>query len=285
MEELAPFIRMNGLGNEILVIDMRGRPDRVSPAAARALAADPAMRFDQIMAIHDPRDGNADQYIEVLNSDGSLAETCGNGMRCVVSVLSGETGRRAFRFETLAGILGAVDHEDGRISVDMGVPRLAWHEIPLSREIRDTARVDLHAGPGLDGPCCVSMGNPHAVFWAGTDVWSFPLERIGPELEVHPLFPKRANISIARAESRERIILRTWERGAGLTRACGSAACAAAVCGVRTGRTDRRVSVELPGGVLEIDWREDGHVMMTGPAETEFSGRLHPATGHWTGAA
>ncbi len=283
MNELAPFIRMNGLGNEILVADMRGRTDRVTERAALALAQDPATRFDQIMAIHDPRQPGTDFHVEILNTDGSEAQTCGNGMRCVVAALSRETGRRHFRFGTLAGVLEALDHGDGRISVDMGVPRFAWNEIPLSQEFADTRRIELAVAdePEIHSPSVVSMGNPHVIFWVSGDVWSYPLERFGPELEFHPMFPERANISIARVESPEAITLRTWERGAGLTQACGSAACAAAVCGARTGRTGRQVRVTLPGGVLEIDWQDDGHVRMTGPAETEFHGRLDPATGRW----
>ncbi|PSJ62065.1 diaminopimelate epimerase [Pseudaminobacter soli (ex Li et al. 2025)] len=285
MSMTAPFAKMNGLGNEIIVADMRGRADRVTPAAAIALNADPATKFDQIMAIHDPRTAGTVNYIEIINSDGSQAQACGNGTRCVVQALAAETGQKVFTFETVAGILNAQEHEDGLISVDMGIPRFGWQEIPLAEEFRDTRMIELQIGPidapVLHSPSVASMGNPHAIFWVDRDVWSYELERFGPMLENHPIFPERANISIAQVTARDAITLRTWERGAGLTRACGSAACAAAVCGARTRRTDRKVTVTVPGGPLVIEWRDDDHVVMTGPAEWEFSGSFNPATGVW----
>jgi diaminopimelate epimerase len=282
---LAPFAKMNGLGNEIIVADMRGRADRVAPAAALAINADPATRFDQVMAIHDPRTAGTANYIEIINSDGSMAQACGNGMRCVVQALSAETGQKLFTFETIAGILSAEEHADGLISVDMGAPRFGWQDIPLAEEFRDTRMIELQIGPidqpVLHSPSVVSMGNPHAVFWVDRDVWSYELDRFGPMLENHPIFPERANITIAQVTSREALTMRTWERGAGLTKACGSAACAAGVSAARTNRTRRRVTVTVPGGDLTIEWRGDDHVVMTGPAEWEFSGRLDPATGAW----
>lgn len=285
MAKMAPFAKMNGLGNEIIVADMRGRADRVAPAAAVALNADPATKFDQIMAIHDPRTPGTANYIAIINSDGTMAQACGNGMRCVVQALAAETGQKLFTFETIAGILNAEEHDDGSISVDMGVPRFAWQDIPLAEEFRDTRMIELQIGPidapVLHSPSVASMGNPHAIFWVDNEVWSYDLERFGPLLENHPIFPERANISIAEVTSRETIVLRTWERGAGLTRACGSAACAAAVSAARTNRTGRTVTVTVPGGPLHIDWRADDHVVMTGPAEWEFSGSFDPATGSW----
>lgn len=286
MSQRVPFARMNGIGNEILVADMRGRADRVSPEAARALAADPATRFDQIMAVHDARLDGTDNYVEIINADGSPAQACGNGMRCVVRALAAETGREAFTFQTPAGILNARENGDGSISVDMGVPRFGWRDIPLAEEFRDTRMIELQIGPidapVLHSPSVVSMGNPHAIFWVDADVWSYELDRFGPLLENHPVFPERANITIAQVTSREAIAIRTWERGAGLTLACGSAACAAAVSAARTGRTDRAVTITAPGGgQLLIEWRGDDHVIMTGPAEWAFSGHLDPATGSW----
>ena len=281
----APFAKMNGLGNEIIVADMRGRADRVSPAAAVAINADAATRFDQIMAIHDARTPGTANYVEIINSDGSMAQACGNGMRCVVQALAAETGQKLFTFETVAGILNAEEHADGTISVDMGMPRFAWQDIPLAEEFRDTRMIELQIGPidapVLHSPSVVSMGNPHAVFWVDGDVWSYELDRFGPLLENHPIFPERANITIARVTSPEAITIRTWERGAGLTRACGSAACAVAVSAARTKRTGRTVTVTVPGGDLSIEWRGDDHVVMTGPAEWEFSGSFDPATGAW----
>ncbi|WP_026060111.1 diaminopimelate epimerase [Pseudaminobacter salicylatoxidans] len=285
MNRTAPFAKMNGLGNEIIVADMRGRADRVTPAAAIALNADAATKFDQIMAIHDPRTAGTINYIEIINSDGTQAQACGNGTRCVVQALAAETGQKVFTFETVAGILNAEEHADGLISVDMGVPRFGWRDIPLAEEFRDTRMIELQVGPidapVLHSPSVASMGNPHAIFWVDRDVWSYELERFGPLLENHPVFPERANISIAQVTARDAITLRTWERGAGLTRACGTAACAAAVCGARTRRTDRKVTVTVPGGPLVIEWRDDDHVVMTGPAEWEFSGSFDPATGAW----
>lgn len=277
------FAKMNGLGNQIIVADMRGQKMRVTPQAAVALNADPITKFDQIMAIHDPKTSGTDAYIEIINSDGSLAQACGNGTRCVVQALGAETGRKAFTFETIAGILEANEHEDGLISVDMGMPKFGWQDIPLSEEFSDTRYIELEIGPLgapiLHSPSVANMGNPHVVFWADQDVWSYDLARFGPLLENHPLFPERANISIAQVTSPDTIIMRTWERGAGLTLACGSAACAVAVSAARTRRANRSVTVTVPGGPLHIDWREDGHVIMTGPAEWEFAGRLDPETG------
>ena len=285
MASAAAFAKMNGLGNDIIVADMRGRADRVSPAAAIALNADPATRFDQIMAIHDPRTAGTVNYVEILNSDGTFAQACGNGMRCVVQALAAETGQKLFTFETVAGILNAEEHADGLISVDMGVPRFGWQDIPLAEEFRDTRMIELQVGPIdapiLHSPSVASMGNPHAIFWVDNDVWSYELDRVGPLLENHPVFPERANISIAQVTARDAVTIRTWERGAGLTRACGSAACAVAVSAARTNRTDRTVTVTVPGGPLRIEWRDDDHVLMTGPAEWEFSGTFDPQTGAW----
>lgn len=285
MAALARFAKMNGLGNEIIVADMRGSARRVEPAAAVALAADPATRFDQVMAIHDPATPGTDHRIEILNADGSAAGACGNGMRCVVQALAAETGKRAFTFQTAAGIVEAEEHADGRISVDMGMPRFGWEDIPLAEEFRDTRMIELQIGPidapVMHSPSVVSMGNPHAVFWVDDDVWNHDLDRFGPFLENHPIFPERANITIANVTAHDAITIRTWERGAGLTKACGSAACAAAVCAARTRRTDRAVTVTVPGGRLAIEWRADDHVVMTGPAEWEFSGLFDPATGKW----
>ena len=285
MASAAAFAKMNGLGNDIIVADMRGRADRVSPAAAVALNADPATRFDQIMAIHDPRTAGTINYVEILNSDGTFAQACGNGMRCVVQALAAETGQKLFTFETVAGILNAEEHADGLISVDMGVPRFGWQDIPLAEEFRDTRMIELQVGPIdapiLHSPSVASIGNPHAIFWVDNDVWSYELDRVGPLLENHPVFPERANISIAQVTARDAVTIRTWERGAGLTRACGSAACAVAVSAARTNRTDRTVTVTVPGGPLRIEWRDDDHVLMTGPAEWEFSGTFDPQTGAW----
>ncbi|MCE7030681.1 diaminopimelate epimerase [Jiella avicenniae] len=276
---------MNGCGNEILVVDMRETDARIRPEAARTLAAGPETHFDQIMAIHRPATPGTDAYVRIINADGSEAEACGNGTRCVVQALAAETGRTGFTFETRAGLLLAEEHADGTISVDMGKPRFSWQDIPLAEEFRDTRAIELQIGPieapVLHSPSVVSMGNPHAVFWVKGDVGSYALDRFGPILENHPIFPERANVSIAEVTSPSSLIMRTWERGVGLTRACGSAACAAAVSAARTRRTGREVAVTQPGGTLTILWRDDDHVVMTGPAEWEWSGRLDPETGDY----
>ena len=285
MNARAPFARMNGLGNEIIVADMRSRADRVTAAAAIALNADAPTKFDQIMAIHDARTPGTDWFVDILNSDGSKAQACGNGMRCVVQALAAETGRKVFTFETVAGILNAEEHADGTISVDLGRPRFGWQDIPLAEEFADTRAIELQIGPidapVLHSPSALSMGNPHAVFWVDRDIWSYDLERFGPLLENHPIFPERANITLAEVTGRDQLTIRTWERGAGLTKACGSAACASAVAAARTGRTGRTVTIMAPGGRLQVEWRGDDHVVLTGPAEWEFSGSFDPVTGAW----
>ena len=290
MSTTVEFAKMNGLGNKILVVDMRGRPDAVTPAAAIALNADPATQFDQIMAIHDPKAQGTDAWIDILNSDGSKAQACGNGTRCVVQALAAETGKKAFTFQTVAGILNAVEQADGTISVDMGKPVFEWDKIPLAEEFYDTSRIELQIGPidnpVLHSPSVASMGNPHAIFWVDKDVMSFDLGRFGPLLENHPMFPEKANITLAEVTSPSSITTRTWERGAGLTLACGSAACATAVSAARTGRTGPDVTIKVASspnaGSLSIEWRErDDHVIMTGPAEWEWSGMVDPKTGSW----
>jgi diaminopimelate epimerase len=284
MSETIPFARMNGLGNMILVADMRGRTGRVSPIAARALNADPATRFDQLMVIHDPQSPGTDNLIRVLNSDGSTAETCGNGMRCVTQALAAETGRRRFTFEIISGVLVAEERDDGLVSVDMGQPKFDWRDIPLAEEFRDTRMIELEVGPLgapiLHSPSVANMGNPHCIFWVDEPVSGYDLEKFGPMLEHHPLFPERANVTLAQKTGENHFTIRTWERGAGLTLACGSAACAVAVSANRTRRAGRYVTIVPPfGGELLIEWRDDNHVIMTGPAEWEWSGTLDPATG------
>lgn len=281
-----PFAKMNGLGNLIIVADMRGRDGTIAPEAAVTLNADPATRFDQLMAIHDARIDGTDNYIDILNSDGSKAEACGNGTRCVVQALAAETGKAVYTFQTPAGILNAEEHADGTISVDMGRPRFRWDQIPLEEEFHDTTGIELQIGPidapVLHTPSVANIGNPHAVFWVKNDVWTYDLERFGPLLENHPMFPEKANITIAQVVARDHIVIRTWERGAGLTQACGSAACAALVCAARMDKTDRKATVTPPGGDLVIEWRDDDKIVMTGPAEWEFSGHLDARTGAWS---
>jgi diaminopimelate epimerase len=284
------FLKMNGLGNEIVVVDMRRETGAVSPADARAAAQPNGVPYDQLMTLHAPRTPGTDAYVRIYNNDGSEAGACGNGMRCIADVLFKETGKGALTFETQAGLLNCWKGETPLIStVDMGKPRFAWNEIPLAEEFRDTRAIELQIGPIdkpiLHSPSVLSMGNPHAIFWVD-DVDAYDLGKIGPLLENHPLFPERANISLAQVKSREHIVIRTWERGAGLTKACGSAACAAAVAAARLRRTGRKVTVTLPGGDLAIEWRElDDHVLMTGPVAYEYEGKFDPALFAAVGAA
>jgi len=276
-----PFVKMNGLGNEIVVVDMRRDNAAIAPADARAAAQPAGAPYDQLMALYPPRTPGTDAFVRIFNNDGSEAGACGNGTRCIAALVAQETGKDRLLFETASGLLPSWRNADGSFTVDMGAPRFAWNEIPLAEEFHDTRAIELQIGPidkpVLHSPSAVSMGNPHAVFWV-EDVEAYDLGRFGPLLEHHPIFPERANITLAQIVSRRHIIARTWERGAGLTRACGSAACAAAVAAARLGRTERRVTVTVPGGDLAIEWREDtNHVWMTGPVEYEREGRFDPA--------
>jgi diaminopimelate epimerase len=275
------FVKMNGIGNEIVVVDMRARGGTIKPEEARAAAAPGGAPYDQLMALYPSRTPGTDAFIRIYNNDGSEAGACGNGMRCVADLVSKESGKDALTFETKAGLLNCWKNADGLFTVDMGVPRFKWNEIPLAEEFRDTRFIELQIGlidkPVLHSPSVVSMGNPHAIFWVD-DVNAYDLARFGPLLENHPIFPERANITLAHIVAPDHIIIRTWERGAGLTKACGSAACAAAVAAARLKRTDRKAKVSLPGGELTIEWREkDDHVLMTGPVEFEFNGRFDSA--------
>jgi diaminopimelate epimerase len=272
------FVKMNGLGNEIVIVDMRLTPSPIGAGEARAAAAEEP--YDQLMALYPPRQG-ADASIRIYNSDGSEAGACGNGMRCVAALISAGTGKTKLAFETAAGIVRCWQAGGGLFTVDMGKPRLRWDEIPLAQEFADTRYIELEVGPRgaptLHSPSVVSMGNPHAIFWVD-DPAAYDLAKIGPMLEHHPMFPERANITLAATPARDSVVIRTWERGAGLTKACGSAACAAAVAAARLRRTDRNVTVTLPGGDLAIEWRaDDDHVLMTGPVAYEHTGRFDEA--------
>ncbi len=276
---------MNGLGNEIVVVDLRGSKTRIQPHEARAIAADPRSRFDQLMAIHDPLVEGTDAYLRILNTDGSESGACGNGTRCVAWAMMADVAMGGspdrLTLQTKAGLLPAWRVSDLVFTVDMGRPRLRWDEIPLAEEFRDTRMIELQIGPidapVLHSPSAVNMGNPHAIFWVD-DVTAHDLARVGSLLEHHPVFPERANISLAQVTGPEHIVLRVWERGVGLTRACGSAACAAVVAAARKKLTGRRATVSLPGGDLVIEWREsDDRVLMTGPVELEWEGTFAPS--------
>ena len=284
------FVKMNGLGNEIVIVDLRaaGPVAQSAIAAGEARAAARVEPYDQLMALYPSRAG-ADAAIRIYNNDGSEAGACGNGMRCVAALISGESGKAKLNFETTAGVVSCWRAAGGLFTVDMGAPRLRWNEIPLAKAMPDTRAIDLDFAPSgapvLRAPSVVNMGNPHAIFWVD-DPQAYDLRAIGPALERHPLFPERANITLAATPARNHISIRTWERGAGLTKACGSAACAVAVAAARLNRTGRKVTVTLPGGDLSIEWREsDDHVLMTGPVEYEHKGRFDAALFADAGAA
>lgn len=280
-----PFLKMNGIGNEIIVLDLRGAAVEVRPEDARAIGRGASngrpLRYDQMMVLYDPVTPGTAARMKIFNIDGSLSGACGNGTRCVAfALMDGADGRRLV-VESDAGLLECTREGQWRFTVDMGAPRLAAAQIPLRDAVADTAQVALPDAPagaealGLFG--AVNMGNPHAVFFV-QDVEGHGLETLGPLVEHHPMFPERVNVSLAHVVSRERIELKVWERGTGLTLACGSAACATLVAAVRRGLADRRATISLPGGELVIEWREsDGHVLMTGDVELEFSSAFDPA--------
>jgi diaminopimelate epimerase len=277
-EQGQPFVRMNGLGNEIVVMDFRGSGKVLSAAEAHAIAGLPRSHFDQLMALHDPRTPGTSAFVRIYNTDGSESSACGNGTRCIAWLEAQRTGTRAPTFETNAGILRTTVDDIGHITVDMGEPRFAWNEIPLAEPFHDTRAIELQIGPidapVLHSPSVVNVGNPHAIFWVDTDPDGYDLGRFGPMLEHHPLFPERANISLAQVLSRQAIKVRTWERGAGLTRACGTAACAAAVSAARKRLTERTVTVNVPGGPLGIVWTPENRILKTGPVALEHDGRV-----------
>ena len=267
-----PFTKMHGLGNDFVVFDARRVPLALDAARVRAIAdRRTGVGCDQVVALEAPRNGGTDAYLRFWNQDGGEVAACGNGTRCAARLLFDETGAAHVVLETDAGRLAAQKAGGGQVRVDMGPARLDWRDIPLAREA-DTLHVAVGAGPLRDA-VAVNMGNPHAVFFVD-DAEAVPLETLGPGLETDPLFPERANIGVAQRLASDRLRLRVWERGVGLTNACGTGACAAAVAGARRGLTGRSVAVVLDGGELGVLWREDGHVEMTGPTAASFKGVL-----------
>jgi len=271
-----PFLKMNGLGNDFVVVEARTAPFAPSAEEVRAIAArGSGIGCDQLVSIEPSERGDA--RVRFWNADGDEVGACGNASRCVGWLLMEAAGRDEVVLDTRGGLLRATRAGDHRVSVDMGEPRLRWDEIPLAEEM-DTRGVELQVGPidapHLHTPGCVSMGNPHVVFFV-PDADQAPVREVGSLIEHHPLFPEGVNVGFAQIKARDRIRLRVWERGAGLTRACGTGACAALVAAARRNLSDRKAVLELDGGELEIEWREaDGHVIMTGPLEIEFTGTL-----------
>ena len=272
------FRKMNGLGNDFLVLDARSEPLRLAPEAIAKLAdRATGIGFDQMVTI-EPSVAGATAFMRIDNADGGEVSACGNATRCIGWLLMQETGSHAVSIETRAGLLHAFDGDAPEwITVDMGLPKFGWADIPLAEPFADTRAIELQIGPIdapiLHSPSVINVGNPHAIFWVD-DVEAYELDKIGPLLEHHPIFPERANISLAHVTGPSSLTLKVWERGAGLTRACGTGACAAAVSAARTKRTGRTVRVTLPGGDLVIEWRADDHIMMTGPVATDFIGEL-----------
>jgi diaminopimelate epimerase len=274
------FRKMNGLGNDFVVVDARAHALALAPEAVRVIAdRKEGIGCDQLIALEPSTE--ADVFMRIWNADGGEVAACGNAARCVAGLIAQEQARPQVTIETEDQVLGAAVVGDGLVTIDMGEPRLAWDEIPLAEPFHDTRRIELQAGPidapVLHSPAVVNVGNPHALFFVD-DVEAIDLGRIGPMLEHHPLFPERANISLVQVLGPEHVKIRTWERGAGLTRACGTAACASAVAAIRRELTGRKIKVSLPGGDLVIEWREgDGHVLMTGPYALDFEGTLPAA--------
>ncbi|MGA3401039.1 MAG: diaminopimelate epimerase [Acetobacteraceae bacterium] len=273
----APFRKMHGCGNDFVVFDERSGGLGFTAARAAALAdRRTGIGCDQFITIEPPPAGsNADAFMRIRNPDGGEAGACGNATRCVASLLAAETGRPHQVIRTVAGNLPADVLPDGRVRVDMGPARLDWTDVPLARPM-DTLHLDLALGPVAD-PAAASMGNPHATFFVA-DLAALPIEQLGPVLEHDRLFPEHANIGFAQVLAPDRIRLRVWERGAGLTLACGSGACAALVNAHRRGLAARRATVLVDGGELTIEWRDDGpggnRVLMTGPVATAFTGEV-----------
>jgi len=267
---LIPFLKMHGLGNDFVIVESRHLPGPLSADAVRRLAdRRRGVGCDQLITLDAGEAGRADAFMRIFNADGTESGACGNATRCVAVVLMHRLGAEACGIETIAGVLTCRRGSDDQITVDMGPARLDWREIPLV-EPHDTLRLSI--GPdALGDGVAVNVGNPHCVFFV-PDCAAVPLAALGPTLESHPLFPERANIEIAQVLASDRLRMRVWERGGGITQACGSGACAVLVAAVRRGLTDRSATVILDGGSLAITWRDDGHVLMTGPTVASFAG-------------
>ncbi|HWJ88146.1 MAG TPA: diaminopimelate epimerase [Pelagibacterium sp.] len=276
-----PYLKMNGLGNDFVVLDARQEKIALTARHIRAIAnRETGIGCDQLIIMeHDSIDG-IDVFMRIYNAQGDEVDACGNATRCVAGLIAEENGVATVAVRTNAGLITARVN-GAMVTADMGRPKFGWQDIPLAEPFADTTGIELQVGPidhpVLHTPSVVSMGNPHAIFWVA-DPDAHDLGRLGPLLENHPIFPERANITLAQVLSPERIRARVWERGAGLTQACGTAACATAVAAARKGLTGRTLTIELPGGTLSIDWRQsDDHVLMTGPWALDGEGVIPPA--------
>ncbi|MGE0149090.1 MAG: diaminopimelate epimerase [Parvibaculaceae bacterium] len=268
---------MNGLGNDFVVLDARARPVAISDEQARAIAdRERGIGCDQLIVI--APSAKADVRMRIWNNAGFEVESCGNASRCIADILFAEKGSSTATIDTRGGFLVCEKSTDGMVTVDMGAPRFGWRDIPLSEPFPDTRHIELQLGPIeaplIHSPSVVNVGNPHCIFWV-KDLDVVDLAKAGPMLEHHPLFPERANITLARVDARDHVTIKVWERGAGLTRACGTAACATIAAAARINLTGRQATVTLPGGDLAMAWREnDDHILMTGPVAYEFEGTL-----------
>ncbi len=260
-----PFVKMHGLGNDFVVLDARSEalPALTALVASRIADRHEGIGCDQVILLEPAQARDCDLRMRIFNTDGGEVEACGNASRAVALLLGSPA-----RIETAGGMI-AVEPQDGGASVDVGVPRFEWNAIPLAYAM-DTLAMPV-GWAGLDNPTTVNVGNPHVVFFVA-DADAVALGELGPQIEADPLFPERINVNVATVESRHRIRLRVWERGAGLTRACGTGACATAVAAMRLGLVERTVTVALPGGELTIAWADDGRITMTGAAAESFRG-------------
>ena len=276
-----PYLKMNGLGNDFVVLDARAGEISLSRRQIIAVSdRENGIGCDQLIVMENDGLDGVDLFMRIYNAEGGEVDACGNATRAIAGLVAGETGADAVTIRTNAGILTARIHGD-LVTADMGAPRFAWDQIPLAEPFADTTGIELQIGPidapMLHTPSVVNVGNPHAIFWVD-DLDAHDLQKFGPMLENHPIFPQRANITLAQVLSDDRIRVRVWERGAGLTLACGTAACATAVAAARKGLTGRTVTVELPGGPLAIEWRKsDDHILMTGPWALDGNGIIPPA--------
>jgi diaminopimelate epimerase len=272
-----PFLKMNGLGNDFVVVDARFNTFRVTEAQARAIAdRTSGIGCDQLIVME--KSSHADVTMRIWNAEGGEVESCGNASRCIADLLMNESGKDTATIITKGGFLSAKKAGDKLITIDQGSPRFGWKEIPLSENFADTRHIELQIGPidrpSIHSPSVVNVGNPHCIFWVD-DLDVVDLAKVGPMIENHPLFPERTNVELAKVVARDHVILKVWERGAGLTKACGTAACATMAAGFRIKVIDATCRITLPGGDLFMSVNEDnGHVSMTGPVAYDGEGEI-----------
>lgn len=272
MTAMTPFRKMQGLGNDFVVFDARERAITMDAAKACAIADRHFGVGCDTLVLITPGDAAVDASLRFFNADGGEVESCGNATRCVARLLMDESGLSRVKLMSRGGMLVCSDAGNGLVTVDVGIPKLEWNEIPLNQAV-DTNKFPLPLEGGDIPAAAVLMGNPHCILFV-TDAAKAPVTQLGPKIEHHPLFPNRINVEFAQVIDRNHIRMRVWERGIGVTMACGTGACATVVAAARRGLTDRKAEVQLDGGVLMIEWREDGHVLMTGPAALSFLGEI-----------